>query len=92
MADIIGFLREKYGNYWGIRFSSLEKFKMWFDDPFGGYIVEQVWQIEEYPNITLVQISDEHNTMWSEIVVIEGIHTNEEFKSWTCSSVVRASG
>jgi hypothetical protein len=79
MDNIIDFLREKYGNYWGQRFSTVEDFKKWLSDS-SKYFVEQVWQIEEYPNITLVQIIDEHNTMWSEIVIIEGIHTNEEFK------------
>ena len=80
MADIIGFLREKYGNYWGIRFSSLEEFKMWFDDPLCGYIIDNVWNIEEYPNITLVQITDVWNVMWTEIILIEGVYKREEFE------------
>ena len=79
MNTIIDFLREKYGNYWGERFSTIEEFKEWLKDP-SEYFVEQIWQIEEYPNITLVQISDKHNTMWSEIVVVEGIHSQEDFK------------
>ena len=81
MPNIIEFLRENYGNYWGERFDSVEKFKIWMDDDRSKrYFIEQVWNIKEYPNITLVQIGDNWNVMWSEIIIVEGIHSEEEIK------------
>lgn len=80
MTNIIEFLREKYGNYWGERFWTVEEFKEWLnEDNKEEYFIEQIWQIEEYPDITLIQIGDTHNTMWSEIVIVEGIHSEKEF-------------
>ena len=77
MPNIIDFLREKYGNYWGERFQTVEAFKEWLDKD---YFIEKIWNIEEYPYITLVQISDNHNLTWNELVVIEGVHKEKEFK------------
>jgi hypothetical protein len=81
MPNIIEFLRDKYGNYWGERFDSVEAFKHWMDEGHSqGYFIEKIWNIEEYPHITLVQISDKWNIMWNEIIIIEGVHSEKELQ------------
>jgi hypothetical protein len=78
-SNIIDFLREEYGNYWGQRFWTVDDFKKMLTKDNVGFYVEKIWNIQEYPNITLVQIRDEHRSLWNEIVIIEGIYEEKEF-------------